>query len=316
MITAKNYAAQAVRDMSLAAINVAKLGCFEDSIKILALNNQITKSIKFAMPDYGKVFDNNHKGLIGNAIRLPFSNISIEYYVPVNTYVYGGEIEVKRRLICATEVSRKELVLHDSVLPLFGDIFIVVTSVLYSEKSKTWSPDLLGIILPTNWDYTSGLQRIGELPKDPTNPGFACTPFIPFPGVFNRVLSMEGISHDDLLNSSIRDISSEVTVLLEFLEALSCSNIEQSIHQPASPKNAQRIKSHKLPIYETRFLTIKSTAKEATSIGIIGSHQSPRQHLRRGHIRRLESGNIWVNSCVVGDSSKGVINKQYRMAGL
>lgn len=42
------------------------------------------------------------------------------------------------------------------------------------------------------------------------------------------------------------------------------------------------------------------------------SHASPRQHLRRGHIRRHPTaGNLWVNSCVVGDPSNGVINKSY-----
>lgn len=38
-----------------------------------------------------------------------------------------------------------------------------------------------------------------------------------------------------------------------------------------------------------------------------------RQHLRREHIRRLSSGNIWVNACVVGDPSKGKINKSYEV---
>ena len=37
------------------------------------------------------------------------------------------------------------------------------------------------------------------------------------------------------------------------------------------------------------------------------------QHLRRGHIRRLPGGNIWVNSHLVDDPTKGRIEKQYRV---
>ncbi|MEO3722889.1 hypothetical protein, partial [Lacticaseibacillus paracasei] len=65
--------------------------------------------------------------------------------------------------------------------------------------------------------------------------------------------------------------------------------------------------------YETKCLTIKATQKQGTGTRT-GTHESPRQHLRRGHIRRLESGNIWVNACVVGSSEKGVIKKSYNVA--
>jgi len=110
-------------------------------------------------------------------------------------------------------------------------------------------------------------------------------------------------------------MQSGIVYLFELLEALSCTNVEISTHQPASQKNEQRIKSHKLPIYETKVLTIKAGKKESSGIvaGIKCSHASPRQHLRRGHVRRIESGNIWVNSCVVGNKENGVIDKQYKV---
>ena len=40
----------------------------------------------------------------------------------------------------------------------------------------------------------------------------------------------------------------------------------------------------------------------------------PRQHVRRGHIRRLPNGNrIWIQSCIVGASNTGVIGKEYKV---
>ena len=102
--------------------------------------------------------------------------------------------------------------------------------------------------------------------------------------------------------------------LFELLEALTCRNVEQTIIQKCDKAlNARRINKGKLPLYEERILTIKVNAKQGTGTRT-GTHQSPRQHLRRGHIRRLETGNIWVNACVVGSSDKGVIKKSYNVA--
>jgi hypothetical protein len=107
------------------------------------------------------------------------------------------------------------------------------------------------------------------------------------------------------------DISSDCGAVMELLEALSCRNVSTANHQDASQANARRIKDGKIPIYETKMLVINTQDTLTSKAGIGYSHASPRQHLRRGHIRRLESGNIWVNSCVVGDPNKGSINKQY-----
>lgn len=45
-----------------------------------------------------------------------------------------------------------------------------------------------------------------------------------------------------------------------------------------------------------------------------GTHASPRLHDRRGHWRNLKSGKqVWVRSCKVGDASKGIVFKDYRL---
>ena len=46
-----------------------------------------------------------------------------------------------------------------------------------------------------------------------------------------------------------------------------------------------------------------------------GHHRSPREHLRRGHIRRLADGRrIWVNAAIVGaGKGVGVVSKDYAL---
>jgi len=47
-----------------------------------------------------------------------------------------------------------------------------------------------------------------------------------------------------------------------------------------------------------------------------GTHASPRLHDRRGHWRLIKAtGNrVWVKACKVGDASKGVVFKDYRLS--
>lgn len=115
-------------------------------------------------------------------------------------------------------------------------------------------------------------------------------------------------------DATIRECMSAGVTILELLEALTCRNVQLVNHQEASPVNAKRVKEGKLPIYETRMLVVDTGVDPGGTVRTDrGTHASPRQHLRRGHIRRVPGGNIWVNSCVVGDPNKGVIDKSYRV---
>lgn len=237
------------------------------------------------MPDNGIILNDNLRGLYGSTVRLPFTDCTIEYYRSKNL---TDEEKAKANDDSRIQTVRKWLILAKD----YDDSEFIHFAVFgYFNKSKLWKNNiLLGAINkkhPCNdKGITYGTSKL-----------------------FNDI----ECSKEDL-NSFEGQIFASANVILEFIEALSCKNVEACIHQAASPKNAQRIKSHKLPIYETKFLTIKTSSdKESVGMGMKGSHASPRQHLRRGHIRRLESGNIWINSCVVGDGSIGRIEKQYRV---
>lgn len=102
-------------------------------------------------------------------------------------------------------------------------------------------------------------------------------------------------------------------VLLSFIAALQCSNVVEGI-DPAPPKlNKSRAKKGKEPLFDYKTLTI-DTKKQVTKIEGQQAGEpkhTKREHLRRGHIRRYENKTIWVNPCVVGDSEKGRIKKDY-----
>lgn len=137
--------------------------------------------------------------------------------------------------------------------------------------------------------------------------------------IFNRKtldLKME-VSSDQLTDEQKQGIANNYFsvvfgLFVSFICALSCKNtkIEDSPIQQSSVKNSIRKSKGKLPFFTHKILTIDGVRSEKKSHNG-GSHASPRVHLRRGHIRRLENKNVWVNSCVVGDKSKGMVSKDY-----
>jgi hypothetical protein len=105
-----------------------------------------------------------------------------------------------------------------------------------------------------------------------------------------------------------------VNLLLLFFSVLACSNV-RAVDVPAPEAlNKKRARSGKLPIksHKVLHLVLPSSHNNRDALG--GSHRSPRVHLRRGHIRRLENGlTVWVSACVVG-SKHGIVTKDYAVS--
>lgn len=103
--------------------------------------------------------------------------------------------------------------------------------------------------------------------------------------------------------------------VLSFIAALQCSNVKIMDDLAPAKLNKSRIKKGKEPLFDYKVLTIdtqsKTSKKDASNNG--EPTHSKREHLRRGHIRRLEHKTVWVNPCVVGDNTKGNINKEYQV---
>jgi len=88
-------------------------------------------------------------------------------------------------------------------------------------------------------------------------------------------------------------------------------------HQPyvkATFTNQRKIAAGKAPTYDWRTVKIGAASiRRAQALG--GTHASPREHDRRGHLRRLRSGkNVWVRPCKVGSPERGAVFKDYEAA--
>lgn len=125
---------------------------------------------------------------------------------------------------------------------------------------------------------------------------------------------------DDLTDNEQVEIAetygSLVGVVLRMMAVIACSNVELIDNVKYSYKKKHGKVRKGLPLYTYKTLHIKPSATQTKNISdSIGTHASPRLHLRRGHIRELQSGETtWVQSCMVGTKDNGIVEKEYSIS--
>jgi hypothetical protein len=328
VITAKNYAAQAEKCLRTGF----KAMCLEKDFERVTsiFTDQIKNAVHFALPDTGVIFDDEKKGIKGEKVRLPFPKITVEYYCPDIVDRENDLVWASKRLILAEELTTQQLIkniessledkeysdIAESIRSFEDDnMWIAIHAAAYYPHVNLWTPDAVGWILPSAWDepFMKRLKSITDREADYTGKGVAMHgfPVVLCPELIEIGTKMDG---EEVFKQSMKDIASEVSALLELCEALSCSNVHHQVMEQINPAiNQRRIRDGKVPLYETRTLWI-DVPGESKGSGEWqgGTHRSPRQHLRRGHIRNLQSGKkVWVNAALVGAKKSGFIKKDY-----
>ena len=333
MITAKNYAAQAEKDLKTGFKTMCPEKDFERVTSIFT--DEIKNAVHFALPDTGVIFDDEKKGIKGERIRLPFPKITIEYYCPDIEDRELNLIWASKRLILAEELTTEALKKNIGIslddpdnasiakhLKNFedDDVWVAIHAAAYFPHLDLWTPDAVGWIMPSAWDepITKDLISITDRESEYYGKGLAMHgfPVLLCPEMIEFGRKIDG---DSVLENGMKDIASEVSALLELCEALSCSNVHHQVMESINPViNQRRIRDGKVPMYETRTLWIDVPGGSKDSGDWQGgTHRSPRQHLRRGHIRNLQSGKkVWVNAAVVGSKENGIIKKDYAIKEL
>lgn len=104
-----------------------------------------------------------------------------------------------------------------------------------------------------------------------------------------------------------------VRIVFHFLNALACLNVA-TVRLPR--KNDGKVKAS-IPFDEYHVLTLRNGSRHFAPGAPLGAERSgPREHVRRGHIRRLDSGAVWVNSTVVATGrGRAAVHKDYAMVG-
>lgn len=324
-ITARNYAAQAEKYLRTELEKFPYIGMLSTQMLREVALRDLSEAVHFSLPDKGvTLIDHSLKALQpkeGPPIwNLPFPVITLEFFTPVNTFkCIHHPVGLKTLIMlheasCLIEASDHwlsggEQSQKDVWKSWFCDYDLenrpdgrpasrvakssicdegVYASVLYSGNMKgTW------LVSPHGFR----LRKDSEL------------------GAY-ELIALHG-ENPGLMQSGISELYRHYAeVVWQFLNALACSNVHIDTLQHANAKRNARVKAgktHKTPIYETKYLTIEVPGRAHQDAKSYGTGRTPREHLRRGHIRRCHSGKaVWVNACVVS-AGNGRIDKQYRV---
>jgi len=268
---------------------------------------RIERATKFMAPDEGLFFqdsrtvDDDNRWL--EEFKLPFEHTCIEYKVTtrgefVDAFIiiaeereYSGQAGYE--LFCAQHYTKKQIwtVAPVTVWAPYGAVYTLDPMTQIKEhpslrlQLSILSETMLGNALRrNNRSYEKGHRKYLATIED-------------MAGEIGKAIWYEALS------------------IRQLVGALSCTNVEHIATLPSDRLNAKRARNKRPPFFEYRVLTINTKEHIRHESEVYSSdRQSPKQHLRRGHIRRYASGlRIWVNSMVVGDPSRGYVDKTYKV---
>jgi len=266
--------------------------------------DRAVKAEKFVMPNGGQIFDSGFRAL-PEKLNLPFPEIVLEYSC---VKVQGGNVGNG----LASEILGEDLS-HNApkriVFAIQKEIGIAIFSLVEMKiplGQYSWMFMPFGALVSKKERFQRLENPLSEIDK-PLIQGVAVT-YQDFSGL---AIQRHGA---DWEKYAAMDLNDEILSVLSLLEALSCKNVSTE-KLPSRKLNKGAQKRGALSFDEYHVLT-RNRANADSALGFGGgTHRSPREHLRRGHIRRLPQGNVWVNSTVVNPNVGGKINKVYELQG-
>lgn len=278
----------------------------------------VNKSPKFMLPDGGRLLNDNLKG-IPESFHLPFPEIVIEYTVsddPTGTNVFDqlkhkvDQVSSTKRIIYAKEDQDGTITII-SILHLqeptgprwsvYPGVAVLIPITPEEREAKGEEPlaffgeEVAGSPLEINYEY--GIKLLE---------GYSDT----------VKMNLDNAQMTHMVESMRLDLHGEIHTLLEFVEALSCSNVRCAKFRSRVVSTTKLKDPYKDHVYNV--LMVDSTPVGMSNSENTTSHTNhdgsrhPREHLRRGHIRRLQSGEkIWVQAHIVNPGVGGVVEKSY-----
>lgn len=288
-----NYTFYAIEDLNkLISHPIYK----KDRKEILSLIELLKNSIKYILPDGGRLLDVEPKRSDIDLFRLPYPIIALEYYISNGDLDKNMPLVSPKRICLASDSSYFENVENDG---------IYIWSIYWASKFGSWLPAPCCAFISRSPVEGEKLSFPGKIPE-----GFKKIDI-----QIDLITSLKNAAKMYSTHEIYMDLIDEINSMLCFLAAKSCSNVIEVDNRPNTKINAKRAKKGKLPFYSYKTLKIKLPVERAkTNPQGNGKEKrkSPRLHLRQGHRRHLSNGKkIWINHCIVG-SKHGIVNKDYK----
>lgn len=291
---------------------------------------QLRDSVKFLLPNCAELVDMSElRQAHVDMARLPYPVVALEapWVWPdgAGGDRQGGIRSSKRIALCLTMSPEVATWLPDTQRFLNEEHGGVIVIPLYwDDFTGLWNLPMGGAFVPHDNevnDYSPGEASLtNQLLTEPyiaagvplsKLPQFRVSPFLLLPEICAEVL--EHSTANELAARILADARDEVSMLLQTCVVLNCANVTTA--ELAAPKliNRKRQGKGKPPLFSYRVLQISAPRATSVSSGG-GQHASPRAHLWRGHVRRLEERTVWVRPAMVSAgaaSAVGKVEKEY-----
>lgn len=297
---------------------------FENRNNVKAVCNFLLDAERFVSPLNGVLLEQEEKlaSFIDSSImHLPFPITVFEFPVGSN----AGQVTEQHIVLCidyASNTNNMYAKLAEKAYPQIikdgGIIVIPIVNLMGKNSYLGWSPSCAMFVISKKYIYSGHNVKIakqsGIMSNLPIN-------IYPYPTEITHEILYE-CDKSEWCSSAVSIFQRDIYALFHLLVHLSCRNVE-TVYNPAPAKlNKKRLLKGKLPLTGFRTVVISpfNNKKYLNGGNSSGGDKRPlREHLRRGHIRKYESGiKIWINNAIIcaGRGRDGV-KKIYKMvAGL
>lgn len=291
---------------------------------------EMLKAPKFILPEGGRpIADESSVSRMFEHMKIPFPCVVLEY--ESGGVAPGDMTPSSKRIAVVWDISKHVPTQlqnlwdgPEQISKIAPSHSLLVQSICYYDDVKMWLP-ILGMVeieldcpietqKPINnpdQDYVENLN-VSRMDPDFMNTKTTAYPTQIYLHTDDIVCKM-GLQK--ALSLTLADSSDEVNCALNFAALTACGNVSSDVISAPAALNKKRLKSGKVEFFDARVLVVGDGGYKASG-GLNRSHgtghASPRAHLRRGHIRVLPTGNIWVNAAMVNAGQSAAI-PQYQV---
>lgn len=330
-VQALNYCAHAVKDLrELEAI--LRSSAPESARVFRRLIDMLQHSVKFILPNCCDLIDPNElRQAHLDLTRLPFPCVAFEApWEKEDGIEQLGDFQqtpaTKRIALCWEASPEYELLPGlNSILDAFPEGGVFVLPIYWGPEYRRWIVALGGSFVP--YENTMQDMKLEEsLPASriahaatieagltkSKGKQFRAEPFYLLPEFYEKTLAAYGGNRDKAYAQIILDSHDEVQTVVQACSVINCANVTTAEISAPAALNKKRQEKGKQPFFSYKVLQLSDERREAGKASAGGSHASPRMHLRRGHLRRLESKVVWVRPAMVNaGANTGVVLKDY-----
>lgn len=333
-IRALNYSAHAIDD--LRRIEARIRDSWPSSSRAMRrVIDMLRDSVKFLLPNCAELIDPDElRQAHLDLLHLPFPLVAFEAPWETNDRLaqigdFPQTPATKRIALCWEVRPEYEVVpgLND-ILTRFPERGVFVLPIFWAPATGEWMVAMGGQIVPYGNTMTTGhvgerlpaseiamkaMADSGRLGK--AGKAFSAEPFCLLREPFELAIESYG-SVEKAFAQVILDAGDEVQTLVQACSVLNCANVTTAELAAPEALNKKRRANDKQPFFSYKLLQLSEDRQVAKGSGISagGGHASPRMHLRRGHLRRLEGRVIWVRPAMINAAAThGVVAKAYAL---